>query len=69
MKRGERRYRTQLIAAKRAARYPSAWNFSGRFRKWNLTCQCSMCRIARRSGIKLQRLKDQKRNPAVEISA
>jgi hypothetical protein len=49
MDRGERRWRTAVVAARRARFTRNVWHWSprqgaGRFRKWNLTCACSGCK-------------------------
>jgi len=64
--RGDRRFRTERIARWRASLYPSQNNFAGRFRKWNMTCQCSMCCMEKYCDIQLQRMKDKRRNVEFE---
>ncbi len=64
--RAERRYATAMIATWRSKLYPSEWNIPGRFRKWNLTCQCSMCQCNKYYEIELQRMKDERRNVQFE---
>ena len=66
MNRAERRYRTEKVARWRAALYPSPNNFPGRFRKWNLTCRCPVCRMNKYGNIRLQRRKDKRRNVEFE---
>jgi hypothetical protein len=66
MNRAERRYRTEKVARWRAALYPSPYNFPGRFRKWNLTHRCSICAIEKYEDIRLQRMKDARRNTEFE---
>ena len=62
MDRAERRHATEQVAIWRANLYPSEWNIVGKFRKWNLTCQCSMCQCIKYCEIRWQRMKDERRN-------
>jgi len=65
MDRAERRYRTYKIALRRLLSMPNqgAGQILGWFRKWNATCRCSICKIEKHDDIRLQRLKDDRRNP------
>ena len=64
MDRGKRRQRTALIAQRRLKSLGEVGKGQkvGWFRKWNLTCQCKWCQIMKFDEIKLQRLKDERRN-------
>ena len=62
MDRAERRYRTWRAASRRQKR--NGWQNQphGWFRKWNGTCQCSMCQMYKHYDIMQQRMKDLRRN-------
>ena len=65
MNRAERRGVTEQIAWYRAGLYHQT-QFLGWFRKWNLTCQCSLCQMEKYDDIRLQRMKDDRRNGEFE---
>src|SRR5580698_713320 len=63
-KRSQRRYQTERIARRRLMSLPLLAQDQpiGRFKKWNLSCDCAMCRLTKRGNIETQRMKDQRRN-------
>jgi hypothetical protein len=70
MDRGERRRRTERVAHRRIENLGDMGRGQkvGWFRKWNLTCKCWMCEIGKLDDIRLQRMKDERRNLLSEVA-
>jgi hypothetical protein len=69
MDRAERRVRTNRIAVRRLRSLCDLMRNGqpvGRFRKWNMTCRCKWCLIAKQDEAKAQLAKDERRNPLPE---
>jgi hypothetical protein len=66
--RAQRRDRTGRIARRRLMSLPLLAQDQpiGRFKKWNLSCDCAMCRLTKRGTTEFQRVKDELRNPLPE---
>lgn len=69
MDRLDRRSRAEKVAQRRlkSLRERGEGQLVGWFRKWNLTCDCSMCKAEKYSDIQLQRFKDLRRNSLPEL--
>lgn len=69
MNRAERRDRAYRIALRRLLSMPNKGRgqILGWFRKWNSTCDCSVCKAGLKDDKRIQKLKDYRRNPVDEL--